>query len=587
MGFIKTPKTPNTFIRETLLGIRTNKVNGILTKNGYRIQKSNIDNLNGLKQSLTVKPYLPDEDEKKIKAFNVYTEDEKTITIPRFFGIHRFGEPVKTFSSNTKTNATFTGKLRENQIKIIDSVSPELIKKGGGLLIAGCGVGKTTMGLYLGINQLKEKTLVLTHKTFLQDQWIKRAKEFTTAKIGIIRQNIIPDSDCDIVIGMIQSISKRDYDHTIFDRFGFVIIDEAHHFASPIFSQALFKCGSKYILGLTATPKRADKLTKVLHWHVGDVLYRQKKKPNKQVLTKIFKYSSKNPLFVEKTRWSPQGLKANNVGMINNLVEISTRNAHIINIINEIRKSPERKILILSGRKSHLTLLKNSIDAHIKQDEEKNIIEKGEIVTSYYMGGMKAYERQYAEENADILFGTYDMAHEGLDIDRLNTIILATPKRNIIQAIGRIMRRILKVGDVRPLIIDIVDQLSVFSDKSQGRARLYQYQEGKYKIENFQIDDSIDLKQYENILQVSNVEDLVEDCIPNFDSSSDSEDDPFEDLKNDKRIDKNKENKENKDNINNKIRSVTIDTKNSKKYTSDLSTRFKKRDVIDFEEYAF
>ena len=41
--------------------------------------------------------------------------------------------------------------------------------------------------------------------------------------------------------------------------------------------------------------------------------------------------------------------------------------------------------------------------------------------------------KTFKETNADILFATYDMAHEGLDIDRLNTVILATPKKNIIQ----------------------------------------------------------------------------------------------------------------------------------------------------------
>jgi len=561
MVFIKTPKSPNTFIRQILLNEKPKLFHAKLTKNGYIIQKSELNSLQELKNSLTVKPYLPDEDEKKIKSFPVYTEDKYSITIPRFYGTHKYGNPIKSFSYDTKTNAIFTGKLRENQIVIVSNFYDKLIKKGGGILVAGCGVGKTTMGLYIGIEKLKEKILVLTHKTFLQDQWMKRVKEFTTAKVGIIRQNKIASSDCDIVIGMIQSISKRDYDNSIFDRFGLVIIDEAHHFASPIFSQALFKCGAKYIMGLTATPNRADKLTKVLHWHVGEVLYRQKKKPNRQVIAKIFKYTSTSPLFVEKLRWSPGGMKANNVGMISNLIEIESRNNHIVNIINKIRKSPERKILILSGRKAHLTELKNRVDKCIKEDEYNDILDKDEIITSFYMGGMKSYERQYAEENADILFGTYDMAHEGLDIDRLNTIILATPKRNIIQAIGRIMRRILKIGDVRPLIIDIVDELSVFGENSQGRARRWQYEENKYKIEKYILHNNKIEGTYENVLSLTNVEEIDNICTDEQFSSSDEED-VFDDIR---------EKKEHKQHI-------------PKPKKQQFKPHFKK---IDYDEFAF
>lgn len=511
--YVKTPKSPNEMIRYVKLNIPVN-ISATLTKNGYVINKSKLDInvLASLKKSLTVKPIMPDEIEEKIKSFPVFTEEKNTITVPRFYGIHKFGQPSRRIFSDTKTNALFTGKLRDNQIPIVNTVTMKMKKDGGGLLIAGCGVGKTTMGLYIGIHELKEKVLVLTHKTFLQDQWLKRAREFTNAKVGIIRQNTIADKDCDIVIGMIQSICKRDYDPAIFDRFGMVIIDEAHHFASPIFSQALFKCGAKYILGLTATPKRQDGLTKILHWHIGNILYKQKKKPNKQVVAKIFKYTSTSPQFIEKKRWTPMGVKPNTVEMISNLIDIESRNTHIVNIINELRKNPEKKILILSGRIEHLKTLKNAVDGYIKMDEDAGILEKDEIITSFYIGGMKPHKRQYAEEFADILFGTYDMAQEGLDIDRLNTIILSTPKRNIIQAIGRIMRRILKTGDVRPLIIDIVDQLSVFCDDGQGRARSNEYKENKYKIETYHLNNN-KILTYSEVLKMNYNEQEIKDII--------------------------------------------------------------------------
>ena len=134
--------------------------------------------------------------------------------------------------------------------------------------------------------KLKKKTLVIVHKTFLQDQWIERIKFFTDAKIGIIRQNKCDIDDKDIVLGSIHSISKRDYGD-IFDKFGFVIYDEAHHVSSKYFSKTLLKTNCKYTLALTATPYRLDGLINIMYSFLGDCIHRDPVKINKNV-TKIF-----------------------------------------------------------------------------------------------------------------------------------------------------------------------------------------------------------------------------------------------------------------------------------------------------------
>ena len=134
------------------------------------------------------------------------------------------------------------------------------------------------------------------------------------------------------------------------------------------------------------------------------------------------------------------------VQMVSNLSEIKSRNDVIINIIDELRKNPERKILVLSGRKAHLKLMKDEIDERIQKDIDNKKILKDECKTFYYIGDLKQSERKNAEQHADILFAIYDMAHEGLDIDRLNTIILASPKKDVVQSVGRILRKILISG---------------------------------------------------------------------------------------------------------------------------------------------
>jgi superfamily II DNA or RNA helicase len=68
------------------------------------------------------------------------------------------------------------------------------------------------------------------------------------------------------------------------------------------------------------------------------------------------------------------------------------------------------------------------------------------------------------------------MAAEGLDIKTLSTLILATPKTDVVQAVGRILR----VKHERPLIIDIVDSHDMF--KNQWNKRRTFYLKCKYRV---------------------------------------------------------------------------------------------------------
>lgn len=79
--------------------------------------------------------------------------------------------------------------------------------------------------------------------------------------------------------------------------------------------------------------------------------------------------------------------------MITNLTELNERTDHIVNIINEIRKDPERKIIILSERVNHLKLLKNKLDTILQEDIKNGKILENEIKTFYYIGANKRKER--------------------------------------------------------------------------------------------------------------------------------------------------------------------------------------------------
>ena len=87
----------------------------------------------------------------------------------------------------------------------------------------------------------------------------------------------------------------------------------------------------------------------------------------------------------------------------------------------------------------------------------------------YYIGGMKELELKCSEDK-DILLGTYAMSSEGMDIPSLNTLIMASPKGEIEQSVGRILR---KKHAITPIVYDIVDDFSIFTGQYYKRMKFY------------------------------------------------------------------------------------------------------------------
>lgn len=473
------------------------KITTSLLSSGYHINIQDLKEheLKSIIDDLTIKPTKLDAPPELLKKLEYpmfkYSKNRLQLIVPRYYGITKFGNPTKTYFNPEDIDIQFTKTLREIQQTVSNKCIDHMLKFGGGLLSVPCGFGKTICALYIA-QKLGLKTLVVVHKSFLIKQWIRNALDFLTIKeenIGIIRQNKCDYVNKDIVVGMIQTIAKRIFDEGVFDKFGLVIYDEAHHVSSKFFSKALFKTGAKHTLALTATPYRGDGAIKVMYWFLGNTMYREQLKINKNVIVKIINHKSTDKhLFAPKQKYYNKQLKPDTVKMTTNLCNIVSRTNTIIDIVTHIRRStPERKILVLSGRKSHLETLKIGIDQYIQQDIDNELIDQNEIYSCYYVGDTKQDDRQKAEEYGDIIFATFDMANEGLDIKHLNTVILASPKKDVIQSVGRIMRTILKTGDVRPMIIDISDELSAIGKWVDTRRNIYT--KCKYEIEDYYLKD--------------------------------------------------------------------------------------------------
>jgi len=460
-------------------------MNTYLSSRGYALLKTenNKKIIKEIKKELTVSPISNHNSSfNNNKEYPIYLESDSKIYMPKCFGLNKFGLPLHNNLNDGLNcpNLIFNGNIRENQIKPIQNFieAANNPTKLGGIISVPCGFGKTIMSIYIAC-YFKKKTLFISHKDFLNSQFISSIKDFVpSAKIGKIQGKIIDIIDKDIVIATLQSLAIKDYDSTIFNDFGLVIIDECHHIASEIFSRAFRKMNIKLTLGLSATLNRKDGLRKVFEWYLGKSVYTHKSDKNSNdMIIQIHKYFSPDFNYSSiKTFYNGQ---PNIIASINNICNFKPRTLLIIEILqNIIINEPNRKILILSERKNQL----KDLEFFIK---DKNIASYG-----YYIGGMKMTDLDISATK-QIILATYQMSSEGLNIPTLNTLILASPISDIQQSIGRILREKKEDRIYTPLCIDIFDELSIF--KSKGYKRLKYYKNNKYLIkfytENLFIED--------------------------------------------------------------------------------------------------
>ncbi len=446
----------------------------ILSKNGYKVKKKELNSLliKEIKNDLTVNPFTyGDFGDKNEKRFSLYMESPNSFYLPRFYAQEKFGKAsVDKTNEGDKINIKFNGSLRKEQEPIVDLYMTEAKKNGGGLISLKCGGGKTVLALYI-IYLLKVKTVVVVHKDFLMTQWRDRIIHFLpNARIGKIQQNTVDIENKDIVLAMVQSLSMKEYGPDVFSSFGFAIFDECHHLGAEVFWKSMPKVASKYMLGLSATPNRKDGLRKVFEWFIGPSVYSTKDINTDYIETRIYEYYNDNEIY-SKMELLFNG-KTCLPRMINNLCNFNDRCKFIYDILKE-QYQIGRKILILSDRRGFLDQTKKWANVNLKEQ-----------CAGLYVGGMKPDELRESQEK-DIILGTFSMASEGMDIPKLNTIILSSPKSDVIQSVGRILREKADVRKFHPLVIDIKDihpNFVVFNKQCEKRIKYYKKNNHNIKI---------------------------------------------------------------------------------------------------------
>lgn len=324
-----------------------------------------------------------------------------------------------------------------------------LVSQLQGSVILPCGTGKTTLGL-AAIAAIGRSALVLVHTSDLASQWQESCRELLgiePAMFGGATKDMGP-----LTIATMQSLVRY---RGPLDQFGVVIADECHKVSCATLQSILARCPAKWRLGLTATPDRDDGLGPAIEMTLGPRLLH---KATKEMIDEgwlvrpVVKRVSTAFSWDVGGRPNAQWLAKMNKAIISD----EARNSLVAELVD-----PSRATLVLSGRKAHCATL-------------AGLIPDAKFIT----GSTPKKERESAiammrTGKLSCLVAT-SLADEGLDITRLDCLILAFPERakgRTAQRIGRIMRR----DDTKqnPIVFDLVDNVGVLLSRWISRKSVY------------------------------------------------------------------------------------------------------------------
>lgn len=364
----------------------------------------------------------------------------------------------------------FQGELREGQEEAVRKI----IAEDQGVLCAPPGAGKTVMGCAL-IARVRTSALVLVHRAVLVDQWRETAMRFLGLKrkeIGIWRgqtHRLTRRFD----IAMLPSLARVEDLAAALTGYGVVIVDECHHVPASSFEAVLKVCPSQRVYGLTATPKRKDRLEKLLFAQCGPIRHTLVDAPSGEVRTVMVRRTTValppdvGPLPPIHVVWEALVQDEKRIGVI------------VADLLS--CAAAGRSPLVLADRKVYLDRLQQAFTAKATGVMWHRL--DGQVGKKARSEVLRQIGEHYEEGKPFVLFATASLIGEGFDLPRLDTLMLAMPlswKGRLVQYAGRLHRTHAAKG--APIIYDYVDENHALTN-AMFRRRLAGYKELGYAVE--------------------------------------------------------------------------------------------------------
>lgn len=427
------------------------------------------------------------------------------------------------------------------------STAIEALVAGNGIVKAPAGAGKTLIGL-AAIHRIGRAALWIAHTRELVDQAIANAYKYmpSIGKVGRIAEGRVDWGTSGLIVAMVHALDENPkLVDNLRQTAGTVLVDEVHHFPAAMFERVVSKFESRHLKGVTATDERKDRLECVMYNGIGPILHTVDRQPLydaghliKPTVEFVYTDYGDDPAsqVSEFGAVDAGGEELDYRELMDGLIEDEARNKLVAGKILDYAANNYQ--VVLSESKRHLYVLKDMVERFAKtrwgvlpritvihgptqqygwrvckggEKEARRMVEmyQARRCRLHDFGEYKRWQvevKLFSDEEIeimqqttnergsrleavrnrqiDILFATFQLVKEGLDVPHLNVGHLATPLRGdardtsngagVEQAIGRIQRGDPQNPNKKAIWLDYVDyQVSIFKDQYYSRRSVY------------------------------------------------------------------------------------------------------------------
>ena len=425
---------------------------------------------------------------------NEYRKRRKGVSLPRAWAMANLTLPWISLASFPRINIRGNGPSPRDaqQAKFFGDLLAEARLSGPQDILANAntGAGKSVAGIWLG-HQLQTRTLIIVDSNKIASGWLRNFEKFygeawTKKNVGRIQQDVCDWHDKAFVIGLVQSIARRDYPKDTYKAFGCVIFDEVQIYGTENYAKVLGMFAARVRVGFTAE-NRTGQFGRLIKAHLGEprVVSRQ------QVLTAR--------AYLIRNRLTSTFYAMSDGAILTGLSRVEDRNRKLAKLIKNRGYDRGRNVLILSDRTEQLVKLrqmcadlgipKTAMGLHMGRyqsgryevcysygsNQQKLLVtdRKSEADAAVRMlrRGVSPVELPKALEarmlkdpksvmfsvrretyapsqkeldnitnSCQLIFATYQIFSKGVDVPRLDMGVEALPSANLKQPLGRILR---------------------------------------------------------------------------------------------------------------------------------------------------
>lgn len=330
----------------------------------------------------------------------------------------------------------------------------------GGLLEAPTRSGKTLCSLEAAC-RLGGSTLVLVDKGGLAEQWTGciarhvRDDRGRAMRVGVFREDRA-EFDAPFVVGMLQTLGRRTLSEEQRRAFRTVILDECSVAPSTTAWEGLRRFESRYVLGLTATPKRGDGLAYAIPWIVGPTIARMERAIAGEVWFRYVGFSNSPIDDGDGGSRKPRLTMFGSFNRIEAEKALAADPEYVSDVMGQIvaGRAAGRQVLVFGGQHEHLRLYRDQLRAQ-------------GIDAGWYVG-----DSSKAEMRKQVVLTTYAKSEKGEDFLPPPTLLIlaAPPPSDPTQAIGRGLQ---PQAGAKPIVLHYVAAHAAFVKQASRALEAY------------------------------------------------------------------------------------------------------------------